>query len=291
MTVIQKVNPANQDVEQDLWSNTGNMTANPPINGAFYGDFGMNLAYNSNNSSSGISNLIAQLHYGPGITPGFRITADIATQQAFLQVGLTSADTNSATAKYFHMNPDAGAPGGATMPVNGLPFYSQQIFNANIMITGAGPLELTSMDVGMTPDTGASTTLHNTQLSPSPLPDEYADFIGWSNPAEDLGQLQDGLQFTLSGTTTLGETVGILDFTTTNLPNQGNVMVQNNRPSNTTYYLNTGISLFYQYSVIYNMQDGIIGLDVIPEPSSGLLVLLSSAAGFLFWKSRVSRRA
>jgi hypothetical protein len=51
--------------------------------------------------------------------------------------------------------------------------------------------------------------------------------------------------------------------------------VQNDRPNNQTYYLNTGISLFYQYDLIYDVQGGVIGLVAVPEPAS--FVLLTSA--------------
>lgn len=279
MNHIEKINPSNGNVTQ-LWSNAGNATASPPINGAFYGDFGMNLVYNTANFSSGISNIIGQLNFGAGITPGFRIHADFANKSAHLKIGLTAEDTASPTAKYFKMNADSQAPEGATMPVSGLDYFSQQLFNADISIQKPGHPPLVSAGVGMTPDTGASTTLHNTQLSPGNLPNEYADIIDWTNQQENLGRLDNNLRFILTGTTTSNETVGIWDFTTSNAVNAGNVMVQNNRPNNTTYYLNTGISFFYEYDLIYNMRDGVIGLDVIPEPSAAALLLLA-ATGFV----------
>jgi hypothetical protein len=282
MNFIEKINPDDPDAPpQILWTNTGTATPNvPPINGAFYGDFGMNLAYNTGNGSSGLTNLIAQLNFGPGVIPGFRIHANYTTQNASLQIGLTSLDTNSPTARYFHMNLDAGAPDGATTPVTDLPFYSQQLFNADIQIQGDGPEVLQSLNVGMTPDTGANTTLHNTQLSPGSLPEEYDTFIDWRNSAENVGQLKDHLQFTLTGNTTTGDPFQIFDFQTNNVINFGNVAVQNNRPNNSTYYLNTGISLFYQYDLIYNIADGVVGLDTVPEPSASGLVLLALGLGY-----------
>lgn len=288
MNQIEKINPSNGATTQ-LWTSSGNATASPPIDGAFYGDFGMNLAYNMGNFSSGITNLIGQMNFGSGVTPGFRIHADFAGKTASLKIGLTAEDTASPTAKYFKMNADAQAPEGATMPVSGLDYYSQQLFNADIEIQRSGHPPLVSTGVGMTPDTGASTTLHNTQLSPGGLPTEYASLIDWSNEQQNAGQLKDHLAFTLTGTTTSNQTVGIGNFTTNNVVNGGNVMVQNNRPNNTTYYLNTGISLFYQYDLIYDMQAGVVGLDVIPEPSIGALLLLG-AVGLVFLRMLRSKR-
>ena len=40
-----------------IWNTSGSPSGDPPVNGAFYGDFGMGLTYNTN----GIINLLAQL--------------------------------------------------------------------------------------------------------------------------------------------------------------------------------------------------------------------------------------
>jgi hypothetical protein len=60
-------------------------------------------------------------------------------------------------------------------------------------------------------------------------------------------------------------------------------MVQNSRAtsSSTNYYLNTGLSLFYQYDAIYDLQNGVFGLAPVPEPSTAGLLLLAAAGGFL----------
>ncbi len=285
MDKIDQINPSSGDLEQKLWSNDGNETPYPPIDGAFYGDFGMNLAYNQNPNSSGISNIVAQLNYSGEVTAGFRIHLDLATQTAYLQIGLTAADISSPTALYFLMNLDGNAPGDAFTPVSDMPFYSQQLFNATIGIQ-SDEESLTSVNVGITPDTGASTTLHNTQNSPSPLPGEYDNFIDWKNAEQDLGDLQNGLEFGLSGLTIDGETVSYFGFTTSPTTNFGNVMVQNNRPDNPLYYLNTGISLFYGYDLIYDMHNGIIGLEAVPEPSISALLLVGAAAAWFRLRRR-----
>jgi len=287
MNTINQNDPSTGHLVQKLWSEDGNETAHPPIDGVFYGDFGMNLAYNLNPNSAGIANLVAQLNYGSGVTAGFRINVDQATQQAHLQIGLTEADTQSAAASYFLMNSDGGAPPDATIPVSDLPFYSQQLFDATIMIQGEDGT-LISVDTGITPDTGASTTLHNTQNSPGSLPGEYAGFINWSNAEQDLGALEDGLEFGLLGLTIDDEIVPFFEFTTSGATNAGNVMVQNNRPLNPLYYLNTGISLFYAYNLIYDMENGIIGLQAVPEPSSLGLLALGATASWLAFRRRRS---
>lgn len=138
----------------------------------------------------------------------------------------------------------------------------------------------------MTPDTGASTTLHNTQESLGSLPAEYANFIDWTNEEQDLGNLKNGLEFSLLGLTIDDTVVPYFEFTTSGVTNAGNVMVQNNRPLNSLYYLNTGISFFYNYNLIYDMKNGIIGVQAVPEPSSTGLLLLGAAAGWLALRNR-----
>ena len=45
--------------------------------------------------------------------------------------------------------------------------------------------------------------------------------------------------------------MSFFDFRTNDAVNGGQVEVQNNRPNNPTYYLNSGIALFYDYDVVY----------------------------------------
>jgi hypothetical protein len=72
---------------------------------------------------------------------------------------------------------------------------------------------------------------------------------------------------------TLGGTnVDFYQFVTTD----GQVTIQDNKTNNTTFYLNSGIALFQQYDVIYNLQDGQIGFEAIPEPSTWALLGLSA---------------
>ena len=56
---------------QHLWPPASGTSAPPPIEQAFYGDFGMA----PKRGQAGIDNLAAQLLYGPGVTAGFRVHA------------------------------------------------------------------------------------------------------------------------------------------------------------------------------------------------------------------------
>ena len=80
----------------------------------------------------------------------------------------------------------------------------------------------------------------------------------------------------LSATNTDGAVVDFFQFTTTSPSGTNPVAIQDNKPGKSTFYLNSGISLFQQYDVIYNLQDGQIGFEAIPEPSTWALLGLSA---------------
>ena len=251
------------------WTPTGEATnGTPPIDDAFYGDFGMSLTYASN----GIVNLVAQLSFTNGIIPGFRVRGH--SNGPYLQIGLTAADTNSPSAFYFGMNTNTNAPSGATFTNSGSLFYSEQVFTANMTISNA--TTNFSSSLGITTDTGASTTIHNANVGNVP---------GELLITNDKGKvhLVEGANFELSGLTLGGTNTDFYQFVTAS--NQ--VMIQNNMPGNSNiFYLNTGIALFQQYDVIYNLQDGQIGFEPIPEPSTWALLGLSATLFALLRRRR-----
>ncbi len=234
------------DGPDDLWTPYGSTT--PPVDNVFWGDFGAALNYAKNQ----IVNPLTQLVYACGVLPGFRVHIDDRNQSAWLQIGLTTADLADPAAFFFPMVADPKAPQGATVPRSGLPYYSEQVFNAGIDIFDTVVPVVLDTGVGITTDTGASTTLHNTNLSPSAK--DYDRIIKWSDSdTKTKGKLDSGLEFFLSGTTTAGSDSSFFDFRTNDSVNGGQVKVQNAGVSTDTYYLNTGISLFYRYDVIYSL--------------------------------------
>ena len=269
LLVGQMTNMANTNSGEVLWTPEGvGPSGQPPVDGVFYGDFGMSLNY----ASKGIVNLIAQLSFSNGIIPGFRVRGH--SNGPFLQIGLTAADTTSASAFYFGINTNTNAPPGATFTNSGSLFYSEQIFNANMTISNA-TTNFTA-NLGITTDTGASTTIHNADLGGIPV-------ALYTTNDSGKGHLVAGADFMLSATNTDGAVVDFFQFTTTSPSGTNPVTIQDNKPGNSTFYLNSGISLFQQYDVIYNLQgNGQIGFEPIPEPSTwdllGLGALVLAAA-------------
>jgi hypothetical protein len=242
------------DKDGTLWTPDGSADGDPPIDGQFYGDFGAAPSYEAN----GISNLLNELTFARGVTPGYRIHVDGAN--SWVQIGLTDVDTEDSTGLYFSMVPDPSAPGGATNPRSGTRYFATQLFLATIHIaTGTGTQLISDANVGITPDTGADTTLHNTNRSSQSSAITYAGITD-SSDGDKTGYLDSGLHFSLSGTTTSGETVDYLNLVTDDVTNGEFVNVQNGTSDKEIYYLNSGISLFLQNDVVYNMGGGTLGL-------------------------------
>ena len=270
LLVGQMTNIANTNTGEVLWTPEGvGPSGQPPVDGVFYGDFGMSLSY----ASKGIVNLIAQLSFSNGIIPGFRVRGH--SNGPFLQIGLTAADTTSASAFYFGMNTNTNAPAGATFTNSGSRFYSEQVFNANMTISNA-TTNFTA-NLGITTDTGASTTIHNANVGG--IPGELL-----ITNTKDKVHIVPGAEFGLSELTLGGNETNFFQFVTAN--NQ--VTIQDGKLGNSnTFYLNSGIELFQQYDVIYNLQgNGQIGFEPIPEPSTWALLALSAGALAFFLRRR-----
>ncbi len=262
---VGQMNSITDEADEPVWTPTGSSV--PPIDNAFYGDFGMAPTYGAN----GIDEVIAQLTFARGVKPGYLVHVDPATGQAWMQIGLTSNDIHNSQGMYFPMLPDDKA-GTSTFPNSGLHFYGEQLFNAAINIVDQnGTVLINDPNVGITPDTGASTTLHNTDLSPNP--NEYNSIINWNDGSTTVGSLETKLLFSLTGTTTGQTPVRYFQFVTTDDTDAGAVKVQNEATSDgptdpaELYYLNTGISLFYTYDVVYYLgtKQGNGTLGLVPQ--------------------------
>lgn len=252
-----------------LWQPSGlpKHDSPPPVDNAFYGDFGMAPTYQANS----IDQVIAQLTFGWGVRPGYLVHVDPDTGEAWMQIGLTSNNIHNSEGMYFPMLPDDKS-GTNTFANSGLHFYGLQLFDASItIIDRGGKMIINNPNVGITPDTGANTTLHNTNLSPHP--DKYDSIVDWEDVhTKTKGKLKTDLLFGLTGTTTGQTPVRYFQFVTTDALNAGDVKVQNPTAdevaaTDETYYLNTGIALFFEYDVVYYLGttagNGTLGL--IPQ--------------------------
>ena len=243
---------------QVLWNASTALTA-PPIDTVFFGDFGLSL---QNDPGAGIVNAIAQLTYGAGIKAGFIVHAGAHgnLHDASFQVGITEEQMAE-----FPIQFAMRRQGHETFPNSAAPFYELQVITGEINLTD-GDL-LYSDSLGVTFDTGNQTPV----LFDASVP---ADLKSGS-------QLKSGVQLSLIAD---GETAPFYQLLTGNIEGVNKVdSVSPADPSNSS--INLGLPIFEQYTIAFNLADGIIGLRPIPEPSTALL-LWGAAAGFLFLRFR-----
>ena len=232
-------------------------SGSPPIDGAFYGDFGMDLTANSN----GIVNLVEQMTFANGVIPGFIVNTPLNGSNGYLQIGLSSSQTNQGGFNYFTMNPLSLGTNAA-----GTPYYSQSSVNLNLGISNPATGSNYSTNIGIITDTGATPNIHNTQnASNPPFPSE------WINGDKSL---KDGLILTLSGTNTTGSNVTVYSITTASANDYanftGNVIVQDTATTHTNFAINAGLYFFDHQQVTYDLSNGLIGMGPldVPEPST-----------------------
>lgn len=256
-----------------------------PVDGAFYGDFGLALK----TSPNGIMNLFAQLDYGPEVIPGFVVKLGAyGSADPRVQVGLAADDHD----KYNIKIQMAGVDTTNTFPNSGLPTYSEQIITAQMSLTNGAMVY--SGTIGVTLDTGASPKIHDTNNDITTLP----SFFVTNYSTNGLGVVStnisvlDGSMLSLSATETNGvTTLNIFDMLVDSTTNSVMVQISN------TFYINMGASLFYQYDVMYDFQNGVLGLRSVPEASQAALMaggVLSLMAGSLVrmaFRGRKRRRS
>lgn len=236
-------------------------TSPPPIEQAFYGDFGMA----PKQGQAGIDSLAGQLLYGPGVTAGFRVHA--ADENPWVQFGLTASDT-ALVATSFALNVASG-----TSPA-GVLYYENLVVTGSLSVTdGSRAFE---QPTGFIFDTGASTTIHSGTNIAFPL-DLTKDGAGT--------RVKDGALVVVSGSSLLapGTWPAFMNLLASAADK---VEVQY---KDGPYYLNTGIAPFTQYDIIYDLSGQTLALVAVPEPST--LLLTTSGLGVALWAARRRHRA
>lgn len=262
-----------------LWTNTGEVVPHsPPIQNAFYGDFGLALK----SSSNSLVNLIAQMQFTNGVVPGFVIHAPLNGTTGYLQIGLNAGQTNMPGYNYFTMNPDTNT---GTFSNTLIPYKSEALISTTLDIKDHGSSIYTT-NIDLIADTGAHPNLHYSSSNP---PASLTDRISG-------GILTNDLSVTFTATDTNGSNVTLQNFTSSTNTNSSNGEYDRNRaevmaaPKSDGSSYNAGLYFFNQHDeVIYDLQNGNVGLSplAVPEPSAAWLLLIG-LAGYLVWKRPAS---
>jgi len=245
-----------------------------PLQGAFYGDFGMALYKNygfppTQSENSGLFAILPQL---PGnLSSGFIVrTGGYGNATPELQIGIRPSD-RAAFPFSVPMNQD----GTVTFPVSGAPSYRPNSMNGTLTLEASGG---PSQNLGSVPvilDTGAtSTAIHEGSL------------LAVDPALRSGGSLAPGVQFSLSD--------GPWEFTQSEagVPGLSNVTVS---PGTTNIYapqtgfVNSGITLFFQYNVMFDLEDGVVRFQPIPEPSGTALLAFAAAVAAAVAFRRIGR--
>lgn len=234
-----------------------------PTNNLFFGTMGAGLYATADDSSGGnLSSVLGQIQLAPGLTKGFIIsTGGRNSTNATLTIGLAAGATNGFTLIPMQASQGVRTNGNGTT-VN---LYPEAQTTADIEIRkDADHYALTNADIIM--DTGGLGT-HLTRGTQ--VPDLPASLL-------DGAQVVAGAKF--------------LAFTNTNgwqwvIDPTGAVQFSNKiavEPSaGGAGSLNTGIALFYDYDVLFDTENGVIGLRAVPEPSAAALLALCAAGALL----------
>ena len=259
---------------EQLWPLASGTSA-PPIEQAFYGDFGMA----PKRGQAGIDQLAAQLLYGPGVTAGFRVHA--SDENPWVQFGLSASDTALA-ATSFALNVGSG-----TSPA-GVKYYDNLVVTGSLSVThGAREFK---QPTGFIFDTGASTTIHsgtNVQFPDDLTKDGYGK------------RVKDGALVVVSGSSLLdGDWTAFMNITASSSDKVG---VQNDDSSTKhgPYYLNTGIAPFLENDIIYNLEGETLTLvpafapvpEIDPAGIGSVLALLAAAIGLVEQRGRQKQPA
>jgi hypothetical protein len=250
-----------EDQETPLWPTPDpDVAGSAPVERYFYGDFGLSLK----SESSGIENVLAQLTYGNGVTKGYKVSLGPygSTHEASLQIGLDQSDLTNPNTIWFAMT------NGAEVITSTVTF-------------GYGEATQTFANLGINMDTGNPTPGIDYRPADASLFAPFSEF-------GSLSQLLTGATMVLDAFPAPPAEEPLRIFSLTAGTERGvNQVYLKERSDGGPTYLNIGAPVFQQYDVTYDLENGLLGLTPIPEPSGILLSLAALAALVgvrLFWR-------
>ena len=231
--------------------------ASPPLEGAFWGDFGMALKQGKEGKGDpggsggpSIDSLLAQITYGAGVTAGYRVHA--ASEKPWVQFGLGPADQVWLPTTFGLNPPDPGSP--TASPV-GVPYFNDMVVSGTLALNGGNP-PFNRPATGLIFDTGAHTTIHNhDHIVPATLSQG-------KQVLEGMGVWVGAPRRMAGGG--MGPVEPFLSFAAGSTINDDLVWVKNG----SNYYFNTGLLPFLENDLIVNLEAGTLTLapPTVPGP-------------------------
>lgn len=253
----------------------------PPLEGAFWGDFGMapqqgkdgKTNQGSNAGSPTLDSLVSQLAFGAGVKAGYRVHASDANP--WVQFGLAPEDLVTLPTTYALNRPPSGSPSQSPAGVD----YTDKYVVTGSLDVSSIDCSLSGPSTGIIFDTGAFTTIHDDARICKELIDG-GHVVNGADVVMAAISLQPGL---------LALTVPFLSFQAGPTNDVDLVAVQ----PDSSYYLNTGILPFLSHDIIYSL-DSSAGFQLtlvpqqVPEPLSS--AGLAAAAAISRRLRRLRRR-
>jgi len=284
-------NPSHPDKSINNW--TERLPNEAPIEKYFYGDFGMGLG--SNAPAPGTTNpvsLFALLpQFGNTSNAGFVIHLGDAPSpdagkgligQGWVQVGL---DPNQQDASHWESTAQMVPPSGQTFPNSGQKAYAEilSIGTAMVSTSPGDDAPLTFSDSGIIYDSGTPNIEIHT------VGQDAGDAAEVSAALAEA--LANGGSFSLTGQPYAGSGDStILDVPVGTVPGVNEIDLSTQNPANSPgLYVNTGIAVYFGRDVVYNLQDGFVGFNTVPEPGCIALFGAGIAIGALHLLRRNSR--
>lgn len=259
------------------WTSTVDQ-GNAPIENYFYGDFGMGLGSGPDGLLAIVPQLLGTQNTGFIISIGtlpdavaVAASSDPIVQTGTLQIGLTSAQLQrSAWAQTINMQGGTNSP---QYPNSGQNTYQEVLSSGTLTISGTSGTN--SYTTGIVYDTGAPSVVIHTGTSAT-LTDEINIQLTGTTGMILTGTTPDSLILDINP---IGTTPGlnVVSGTTTDAIGYPQL------------YVNTGITAFFGRDVVYNLSDGYVGFNPIPEPGTSAL-LGATALALAGWYIRRRKR-
>ncbi len=208
-----------------------------------YGNFGGALYGNST-----LATVLSQLVLGPGLKNGFIVQSGGAGASAGnLIVGLSNE-----TIAQFPIQLAMNAT-GEMLPSGDNAYQKAQVGNTTVVLSGNGNFSAvipTVFDTGG----GDNNVFYNNQAAGGSVPSTLI------NGGGNTGTILPGTSFKLQN----ADLQTFFSYLTGNIGAQNLIVVDGNLSGGIR--MNPGIAMFYKFNVMFDIEDGIIGLQPIPQP-------------------------